>query len=36
MGNCTTARVDFDFRNAVDRLEKLEKGPEDCLVLTVR
>jgi len=35
IGNCTTARIDFVLRNAVDRLEKFERGPEDCLVLSI-
>jgi predicted nuclease of predicted toxin-antitoxin system len=34
IGNCTTTRVDFVLRNAVERAEAFESSEESCLVLT--
>lgn len=33
IGNCTTARIDFVLRNAVERIRDFEHEEESCLVL---
>lgn len=34
IGNCTTDRIDFVLRNAVERIRGFESSGESCLVLT--